>query len=73
MPVASPHDTSLLSFMWGFLCVTIQFQVTTTMNSLMLTHCMNASYMVGHKQASSLLFQCVVYIVRALIKYGVDM
>jgi hypothetical protein len=45
-----------------FIIVITQFQVTILTHPQVLTCCINANYVVGHKQESKVLFQCMMSI-----------
>jgi hypothetical protein len=52
-----------------FIIVMLQFQFTIATNCQALTRCMKVSYVEGQEGASSLLFQCIVSILRVLIVF----
>jgi hypothetical protein len=47
-----------------FIIVITQFRVSIATNCPSLTYCKNVIYAVDHERASSLLFQCIVSILR---------
>jgi hypothetical protein len=50
-----------------FITIITQFQVTTAMNYTAYIRCINVNYVVDHEQARSLLFQCILSILRMLV------